>query len=661
MIFPNLTGEKLIALDIETHDPSINAGLGSGARREGCCILGIGVSAEGREWYFPTGHTDYKDGGLFGENDVPANNIPLESVIRFLNDHKRIPTVGANLMYDLDYLQYQGYLPDEPHDIQFAGPLLDERLKSYSLDAQAAQWINERKQNDEIAAWCNANGFKGDPRQHLAKVPMPLTAKYCKADCRQTRAILLKQLPELEKEKLMAVYNLERSLIPILLQMKRTGVRMDLKKLERLTDKYLEQESISRKILTEKYSVDFNEPGNITSDETKRLFQKYKLSYELNEKGNPDFGKKSLLKFGGKLGELIVEHRHIKKMLSTYLIGYRQFLIGERVHPDFNNLRRSSDGGDEAGTGIGRFSGTLPNLQQIPRNDDEDAEQGEIIRSLFIPEEGCDWGKLDFSQMEMIIALHFATGEGAEKMREKYRKNSKDFYVLIAEMHYQKQIEKKSKERSIFKTLSLGKLYMMAADKLGRDLGIIKLPKRESAVRNYWDHVMNDTPKGMKWEEKLKAGYGAAGLDFDDYPYLDEYMEAWRLMNKIDKAFPWMKETGKKAQEAAIEQGYVRTILGRKRRFDNPALCYKAFQAIDSGTGADIMKSAMVKAYKDGVFNILPIHITVHDELGVSIPHNKQAYEALAELKNIMETVIPLKVPLKVDVKTNFNSWGEVE
>lgn len=649
MTFPNLSAEKTISLDLETSDPSIGKGLGSGARRGGK-ILGIGVAVKDREWYFPIGHKDFKSDELIGM-DEPAKNLPLSSVISWLRDLP-VQVVGANILYDLDYTQYENYIPKVCHDIQFAAALLNEEQKSYSLDTLAELELGERKKDDKLKKWCEDRGLKGKPQEHIELMPVSLVAEYCaKGDCRQTYDIFEKQVPRLREEGLMRVYDLERSLIPVLLKMKRTGVRIDLKKHEALREKYLIFESASVEKLLNKFDIHTNENGTVTNEEILRVYKKLDLPYILSDKGNASFDKYELLKHGGELGALIVEHRHIKKMQSTYIDGITKHMIDGRVHPEFNPLRS-----DLYGTRIGRFSSSNPNLQQIPRADDEDAEQGDLIRSMFIPEDGMEWAKLDFSQMEMMLGIHFACGDGAEKIRERVRQNPKmDIYCLIASIFYGRKIEKKTSERDIFKTQSLGKLYNMSAEKLGRNMGMITLPENKAVVRAYWDKVF--ASRKSSWDSKLEDGWSA--VEMDDYPYLEQYLSAWKVANKIDKEFPWMKATSKAAQAAAEKNGYVRTILGRKRRLSKEA-AYKAFQAIDSGTGADIMKSAMLKIFDDGIMDVIPCHITCHDELDFSFERSKAGIDAIREAKNIMETIIPLKVKLNVEATTGA-SWGEAK
>jgi DNA polymerase I-like protein with 3'-5' exonuclease and polymerase domains len=657
MTFPDLSSEKIIALDIETNDPSIGAGLGSGARRDGCYILGVGIAVPGKEFYFPLTHYP-ADNELFEGEKI--ENVESFHFFEWLRDLKHVPTIGANILYDLDYLQYQNYIPDEIHDIQFCEPLLDENKKSYSLDELAQEYLNEKKSTKEIDNWCKARGLKGKSQSYLAQMPAAMVGKYCKEDCRQTLEIFQKQIPKIKSEGLETVYNLERSLIPVLLKMKRQGVRMDLKKFKNLKMKSEEKQEKIKNELKEKYQIEMNENGNITPTAILRAFDKYKIPYRMNGKANPCFAKDELLKTKTELGNMIVEYRHIQKVLGTYINGFEPHLIGDRIHTEFNPLRQSKENGDEYGTRIGRFSSTAPCLQVIPRPDeDEDSpdDEGKLIRSLFIPEENCLWAKADYSKMEMMSALHFAGGEGSDAMRRTFCQNPElDPYKIIAAVYYNIKYDQVTKQqRGLFKTQTLASMYGMGPDKLGRNMGTITKEEIKGVSKKYWDEVFS---LSGKWESRLEKALDV--LDIDERPYFDQYFESWKKLNEINKKIPWMKSTSKHYQEKAEKDGFVRTKLGRIRRFVNNEGTYRAFQFINSGSCADIMKSAMLKGYQDGIFDVIPCHLTVHDELDVSLPDTKAGKDALGELKNIMETIIPLRVPLRVEIKTG-KSWGEVQ
>jgi DNA polymerase I-like protein with 3'-5' exonuclease and polymerase domains len=229
-----------------------------------------------------------------------------------------------------------------------------------------------------------------------------------------------------------------------------------------------------------------------------------------------------------------------------------------------------------------------------------------------------------------------------------------DPYKIIAAVYYNSRYEDITKpQRNLFKTQTLASMYGMGPDKLGRNMGTITKPEIKGVSKKFWDEVF--FLKG-KWEDRLEKAVNV--IDIDERPYFDEYFESWKKLNAINKKLPWMKCTSKYYQDKSEKEGLVRTKLGRIRKFINNEGTYRAFQFVNSGTCADIMKSAMVKAFKDGIFDSIPLHITCHDELDNSISEKKESEDALSELKNIMEHVISLRVPLTVDIKRG-KSWGE--
>jgi DNA polymerase-1 len=188
------------------------------------------------------------------------------------------------------------------------------------------------------------------------------------------------------------------------------------------------------------------------------------------------------------------------------------------------------------------------------------------------------------------------------------------------------------------------------------------------------------------------------------------YQEAKNLIDGYYDKLPFLKSTTQAAMRVAGgNRGYVQTILGRRRRFDTweprdynlaksdakrfraksavevtaaireynqelreeglekqfptgvkRAFTYKAFNAVDQGSAADVMKAAMIKIWDAGICNVLPTHITNHDELDVSVPDTNEGQEAFTEMGRIMAEAIPLKVPVVVDTEMGEN-WGKLK
>ena len=281
------------------------------------------------------------------------------------------------------------------------------------------------------------------------------------------------------------------------------------------------------------------------------------------------------------------------------------------------------------GTVTGRFSSQYPNLQQVPARD---PELGPMIRSLFIPEEDCEWVCADYSQQEPRVLVHYASlkdMDTAIKVQDEFNKNEDtDFHQMVADMA--------SIPRKQAKTINLGLFYGMGNKKLAAELG----------------------------------------LDSD---------QAYELFNKYHDKVPFVKELSRQVSHVASTRGYIKTLLGRKRRFDmweprdswgerayslseahsqypkqelKRAYTHTAMNALIQGSSADITKSAMIKIYEAGLLDEIDLKLTVHDELDFSVEPLKQ--KCFDESLQIMKTCVDLKVPLKVDVEKGLN-WGTIE
>ena len=278
------------------------------------------------------------------------------------------------------------------------------------------------------------------------------------------------------------------------------------------------------------------------------------------------------------------------------------------------------------GTVTGRFSSQYPNLQQVPARD---PELGPMIRSLFLPEENHDWVACDYAQQEPRVLVHYASlklMDSAMAMQKEYLNNSKtDFHSMVASMA--------SIPRKQAKTINLGLFYGMGNKKLAAELGL-------------------------------------------------ELDQAYDLFNKYHSKVPFVKELSKQVSHVASTRGYIKTLLGRKRRFElweprdewgqkayplseasqkyhkqelKRAYTHTALNALIQGSSADITKAAMLKIYEDGYLDYIDLKLTIHDELDFSVDQLQQ--KCLNEAIHIMKNCVEIGVPLEVDVEKGSN-WG---
>lgn len=592
-----------IGYDTEGYDPDLKD-KGPGCYRGEGFTVGVSFATNDVSEYYPIAHPDTTS------EEREQNLRRINAVLSASNDK-----VGANIMYDADWNQVQSFLKPlkgELHDIQLAEPLLNEYRTSYSLDALAAVYGKKAKATAYLQHYCDTQGWKGAPASHIWRMPSREVSTYAKLDGTLALQIFDEQLPLLEAHGLWELYEIERRLIPLLLQMRKQGVRLNMPELKKtallVTEKHF---NLAEQI----YEYAGTELKINSTVQLAKVFDRLGIDYPRNEptelmklagkQGNPNLDKDALagMKDTHPLVKAVLDYRHYSTLIDMFLIPYLEMQINGRLHCSFNPLRS-----DTYGTVSGRFSSSRPNLQQVPAMDDDDDEsdnlKGKIIRKLFIPEEGHTWAKLDYSQVEYRITAHYAVGPGAEELRQDYRDNpDTDYHKRIQELT--------GFDRRTVKRLNFGASYGMGLDTAAKKFGWT----REEA---------------------------------------EMFLSAYH-----DKA-PYLKATRKRVVQVAERKGHIFTILGRRARVHPSRKLHSFFNRLIQGSAADIMKAAMVKAYEDGLFDVLLPHLTVHDELDVSVPQTKEGKEALAALKHTMETAIELSVPLRVDCKEASN-WAEAE
>lgn len=624
--FPRLEGAKILGFDTETKDVDLQE-MGPGVRRGGH-IIGMSVAVpEGESWYFPMRHE-------LGEN------LPVENVMRWAQDELTRPgqpKVGTNLLYDLDFMAEAGVNVAGPfYDVGVAEALLDENAFEYNLDALARKHLGEGKNSEAVAEWVQAAYGNKNFRAELYRTPSNLVGPYAESDAHQPLRIFEKQLPRLHAEGLDQVWSIESRLTEPLLAMRRRGVQLDMAKVDQVEARL--HVAISEASAKLKALVGFE----VNVDDKKHLikiFDKLGLTYprtaptQRHPDGQPSFVKEFLEHHTHEIPRAITEIRRLEKFKGTFLQGYiRKLHIGGRIHCLFNQTRS-----DEYGAVSGRFSSSLPNLQNIPVRD---PLWGPLLRSMFVPDFG-RWGRLDWSQIEyrflVHLAFHYFKGRfGSDEAIRRYREDpSTDYHAFVSEIT--------KVERKIAKNINFGFVYGMGTALLAFQLGL-------------------------------------------------SLEEAQPIFDQYHRALPFVSETKKQASADAARLGVITTILGRRRRFElwqprgasngnedilalplqqaigkwghrlRRAHTHKALNAYNQGSAADLMKLAMVEYYESGAWSVLgaPM-LTVHDELAFSVePEDRLQREAFAEVKHIMENCMELSVPIVVDANLAAN-WGEAK
>lgn len=643
---PNDWGSGRVGIDVETRDDQL-AALGPGVRRGGY-VVGISLAFEdGPAYYLPVAHA----GG---------GNMDRKSVRNYLRYHaKRFTGIvcGANLAYDLDYLWEGGIeFPNAEayRDVQIADPLINELHYSYSLESISERWGIPGKDESLLQEALFVHGYKGrNSKAGIWALHSQFVGPYAEQDARLPLTILRKQEREIENQDLWRIYDLESRVLPVLVKMRRRGVRVNLDRLDEI-ERWARAEQVA--------AMDAANRLTTVRLETDDISRTAVLATALREIGldlpqtktGKDSVTASLLE---SLDHPIGEHlRRAKKMFtlrSTFCDGVRHHLIGNRIHCTFNQLRRQKDdgSGDQEGAAFGRLSSTNPNLQNQPARD---PEIGKKWRSIYEPETGSIWGSLDYSQQEPRHAVESALDTGARIIGQaaydsaveacnRYRNDpTMDFHQMMADMA--------AIERKPAKNIFLGLSYGMGGAKLCRDLGLPTVWTVRWKEDRRWRYKSYETRE----EAAIVSARGRAE-GYDARYYEAAGPEGQELTDQFDRKVPFVRKMAQHMQDVASRQGYIETIGGRRCRF--PALdgggydwLHKAFNRRIQGSSADQTKEAVVAIDAAGYY----LQLQVHDEVDGSFGSEEEAKKAAT----IMENVYPMKVPMKVDVETGL-SWGD--
>ena len=451
-----------------------------------------------------------------------------------------------------------------------------------------------------------------DAKSEMYKLPAMYVGEYAEQDAELTYKLWQEMKKQMYHEDVEDIFNLETELFPCLVDMRFLGVRVDTEAAYKLKQKLLGEEKECLHKVKKETSIDVQ---IWAARSIEKVFQKLNLPYDLTAKTNsPSFTKNFLQNHPNPIVKLIARAREINKSHTTFIDTILKHEHKGRIHAEINQIRS-----DSGGTVTGRFSYNNPNLQQIPARN---KELGPLIRSLFIPEEGMKWGCFDYSQQEPRLVTHYASLDGlygVDEVLDAYNEGEADFHQIVSDMA--------NIPRSQAKTINLGLFYGMGKNKLQAELGVSK-EDAEDLLRTYHDKV----------------------------PFVKMLMES--------------------VMRRAQDKGRVRTLLGRRCRFNlwepnqfgihkalpheealaehgpgiKRAFTYKALNKLIQGSAADMTKKAMVDLYKEG---IIP-HIQVHDELDISVDGNSD------KIKNIMESAVELEVPNKVDYESGPN-WGTIK
>jgi DNA polymerase I-like protein with 3'-5' exonuclease and polymerase domains len=616
---PSWEGAARIGLDTESYDPQLTT-LGPGVRRDGfTCGISFAIE-DGPAHYLPMRH----HGG---------GNLDPAKVEQYMKDQAKTYTgtiCGANIQYDLDFLAERGIVFRQAKfkDIQIAEPLIDENQFSYSLETLAEKYGFLGKEEALLREAAAAYGFsEKEVKKNMWQLPAKFVGPYATPDAVLPLKILRKQEKIIDDQELWEIYKLECRVLPVLVKMRRRGIRVDFDQLARVEQLTIEkeQEYLDRIYHITGVRIRINE---ITRNKLViAALDVAQIPYGRTEptqnfpEGQPSVKKEFLEPNKDQpLVEAILEARSYNKVRNTFVKSIRNHAIGDRIHCTFNQLRTQRDNSDDIkGAGPGRLSSSDPNLQQQPSRH---PVLGKMWRSIYLPDEGGRWAALDYSQQEPRLFIHFAHIAGCAGTEDAVRgfHEGLDWHDMTTEMAFgitrADDLKKFEVLRKQAKTVFLGLTYGMGQATMCKRCG-------------FSTEFVN-----IRGAEREVAGP-------EGRAFLDEF----------NRKVPFLGEIKNLAERVAWNRRYIRTILDRHIHYPPGAgMERKALNNLIQGSAADQTKLAMVLLDE----NNFRIQLQIHDEIDTTIYSEKTA----TDMAEIMTNCVKLVVPSKVDIEIGEN-WGD--
>jgi DNA polymerase I-like protein with 3'-5' exonuclease and polymerase domains len=303
--------------------------------------------------------------------------------------------------------------------------LIDENRFQYSLNSISWDYLGHGKNEGALNEEAKSRGL--DPKADMWQLPAMYVGGYAEKDAELTLELWQIFKKEIIHQDIESIFNLETDLFPCLVDMKFKGVRVNAEHASVLKKQLIAREEALLFDIKKETGIDIQ---IMAARSIAKMFDQLKLPYDKTEKSKePSFTKNFLQEHSHPLVQKIAQAREINKAHTTFIDSILKFEHKGRIHADINQIRS-----DQGGTVTGRFSYHNPNLQQLPaRNKD----LGPMIRSLFLPDEGCTWGCFDYSQQEPRLVAHYAAlykfPSVYEVIDEYNNDSSTDFHQMVAD------------------------------------------------------------------------------------------------------------------------------------------------------------------------------------------------------------------------------------
>lgn len=659
---------RLVGLDIESYDPDLKTA----------------------GWSWKYGHGYILNTALYFEDEdrveviagIYNANCPYNSCIRLDSNEKimdllkdpNVSIVGANLQYDIGWLLYEYGMSTYDVKCRFIDVLQAESILNefdiHSLETVSWKYLRYGKTKDRIEDWVHENiSTKGDFRKYLKDAPWDLLCEYVIGDAKNPVKIWRKQLTLLKQQDLCARCKLEFDCILPILQITMNGYPINDEQKQKncaLLTRYRDQlkEEFEQKYDVANFNVNssksiasfcdkqhipyrckitlkgymnekFTDYTTIDSAyaKAKRIVSSFQyvksipVAYVpsemaertcdlLTEEGfmwtcSPNVDKKFFAQARDNYPEIaLIADWKLANGIISKILGeeYERFVATDedgvkRIHPQFNITDTISF----------RLSSNKPNGQQIPSKGGFTVHEGEreievsfpkLTRALFQANPNEVLWKIDYGQIEYRLICNIAVGEGSKEVREEFQKNPHlDFHQYVVDLT--------GLNRKYAKNMSFGVSFGMGLKSMAESFGWT-MERAEEISEQYHHHM------------------------------------------------PFVAPTLALVGDVAVQRGYIRTVCGSHARLPNPNKKYTMLNRYTQGSGAEILKSSIVRAYNEGLWKKIHVVNTVHDELNGSVKPTEQDMLNVYRMAEIMKTTIPLKVPLDAEIELGDN-WASTK
>ncbi len=540
--------------------------------------------------------------------------------------------VNHNIKFDVHFLMNEGINinPDAMECTSVRAALINEHEISFSLDALAQKYLGKAKVDiyKELATIFGGQPTRAVQMNNLHRAPVELVRKYAAPDPELAIWLWLQQEQDMRVQGLQQVWDLERRLTPVLIDMERHGVRIDADRAQKSLGNIDRTVGNARRALNKMAGKEVNANS---APQMRALFKAAKgedgrwrsgnVLLETTDGGEASIGADTLRTMAERGNDLAAKVLSIRKLtkaksfLKDHILGHE---LHGRVFPNYNQTRGESG----LGTGTGRFSVNDPALQQIPARDKEIAA---IVRACFLPEAKRQWLCADWEQFEFRWFAHYTNDE---RLLSLYRNDpTTDFHGIVGGLTSLPRSARFAGDPNA-KQINLGLVFGMGDGRLAEEMGL----EYTVGKRNGREYLIPG--------EAAKA-----------------------VFNQYHEAIPGVRALLDRASSVARSRGYVKTAIGRHIRFPGGKFTHKAGGLVFQGSSADCMKQKMVELYpfckKEGIHMLL----SVHDELNFSTPKDSRAGRIQKLIKQKLETFdgkecpIECRVPILSSIGVGDNWW----